>query len=488
MNILIVDADDTERPRLAAALQAHAGVHVDSVPSGPAALDRMGAWRYDGIVAARSMSPMDGIELVRRIRRTDPALPVVLLAAGAGIDDAVEAMRAGATDFLPKAVDPLVLLRLLRRDAAGDDTAPPPPSQASPAPGARTRATAADYIVGRHPLLDGIRNFAERLASVPEARVLITGESGTGKSALARAIHELAGGTGRFVEVSCATLPPSLIESELFGHEKGAFTDARTMKRGLVETASGGTLFLDEIGTLPLDMQTKLLVFLESRQIRRVGGNTAIETNARVVAATNEDLREAVRAGRFRSDLLYRLDVASVRMPSLRSMPEVIPDLAARFTSEIAAQFRRKAPPIGAASLRLMMSYAWPGNARELRNALERAMIFHDAGPLEIQVADHAEIVAPADGLLVPRGLTLDDVERLYILDTMQRHDGDLTSLAAQLGISRKTLWDKRRRYSAAPPPTARTPTRLGAGQDEPIPDGEQPAEARADSQPRVRM
>jgi two-component system, NtrC family, response regulator AtoC len=187
------------------------------------------------------------------------------------------------------------------------------------------------------------------VARVPEARVLITGESGTGKSYLARAIHELAGSGGRFVEVSCATLPANLMESELFGHEKGAFTDARTLKRGLVELASGGTLFLDEIGALPPDMQAKLLVFLESRQIRRVGGSEPIAATARVIAATSQDLREAVRAGRFREDLLYRLDVAAVRMPSLHAMPGVMAELAARFVAEIAAQLQRPAPALSPA-------------------------------------------------------------------------------------------------------------------------------------------
>jgi two-component system, NtrC family, response regulator AtoC len=445
MHILIVDDDEAFRSDLATALSSFTGVHVDAVASGPAALDRMCVYNFHGVVAALDMKPLDGIQLVQRIRRTRPAIPIVLLATGATIDRAVDAMRAGATDFLPKPVDPGTLLALLRR---GDEVQGEP----EPVHGAPRRGPgAAEFIIGTHPLLDGVRNFAERVARVPEARVLITGESGTGKSALARAIHELAGGSGRFVEVSCATLPPNLLESELFGHEKGAFTDARAMKRGLVELATGGTLFLDEIGTLPLDMQAKLLVFLESRQIRRVGGSDPIAATARVVAAANEDLRDAVAAGRFRSDLLYRLDVASVRMPSLRSMPEVIPELAGSFVADIATQFRRPAPQLGDASLRRLQAYPWPGNARELRNVLERALIFHDGGPLEVWPPEAEAVPPPADGLVLPRGLPLDEVERLYILDAIQRHEGDLTSLAAMLGISRKTLWEKRRRYAAPP-------------------------------------
>src|ERR671919_868285 len=252
------------------------------------------------------MEPMDGIELVRRIRRNYPVLPVVVLTASASVERAVDAMRAGATDFMPKPVNAKALLALLQHDVREV----PLREELERLRARRSGGRASDFLVGVHPLLDAARHFAERVARVPEERVLITGESGTGKSFLARAIHSLSGSPGRFVEVSCATLPPNLIESELFGHEKGAFTDARSMKRGLVELAQNGTLFLDEIGTLPLDMQTKLLVFLESRQIRRVGGTEAIPIATRVVAATNENLRVAVKAGQFRADLLFRLDVA----------------------------------------------------------------------------------------------------------------------------------------------------------------------------------
>jgi DNA-binding NtrC family response regulator len=464
MHILVVDDDEAERTSLGAALGAAAGVRVDAAASGPAALDRMAAHRYDGVITALAMEPMDGIELVRRIRRVQPLLPVLVLTADATMDRAFDAMRAGATDFLPKPVSAAAILDLVRRDSGRahrptDIAAAPAPTAARAfddptTAGARAEPAvagprAADFIAGTHLLLDGVRNFAERVARVPEARVLITGESGTGKSQLARAIHELAGGGGRFVEVNCATLPPSLIESELFGHEKGAFTDAKALKRGLVELAAGGTLFLDEIGALPIDMQTKLLVFLEARQIRRVGGNDPIPANARVIVATSEDLREAVRGGRFREDLLYRLDVASIRMPSLHAMPAVITELAVRFTQELAAQFRRTAPSLSDESLRRLREYVWPGNARELRNALERALIFHDDGLLDVYPPEPAVSAPPADGLVLPRGLTLDEVERLYILDAMHHNDGDLTSLAARLGISRKTLWEKRRRFDS---------------------------------------
>jgi two-component system, NtrC family, response regulator AtoC len=447
MHILLVDDDDLERRVLATALKAEGRLRVDEVASGPAALDRLTAVAYDAVVTDLVMRPMDGVELVRRIRRTDATRPVVVLTANATVDRAVEAMRAGATDFMPKPVNVPALLELLR---LGVEELP----LREEVERARTQASgnrAAEFILGDHPLLDSVRIFAERVARVPEARVLITGESGTGKSYLARAIHALSGTPGRFVEVSCATLPPALMESELFGHEKGAFTDARTMKKGLVELANGGTLFLDEIGTLPLDMQTKLLVFLESRQSRRVGGSEPIPCSARVIAASNDDLGAATAAGRFRSDLLYRLDVASIRMPALREMPAVLLQLAERFTEEAAAQFKRPAPPVEPDSAQQLQRYPWPGNARELRNAVERALIFHDGGPLRIDLpamASAAAAIADSSGLTLARGMTLEQVERCYLMDAMATHDGDLTRLAHRLGISRKTLWDKRRRYA----------------------------------------
>jgi two-component system, NtrC family, response regulator AtoC len=444
MHILLVEEDDAQRRLLSQFLESEGGIRVDAVSDGPAALARFSK-TYGAVIATLGMRSMDGIELVRRVRAESSSVLLILLAEGATVERAVDAMRAGASDFLPKPVSSEALLRLVCPD--GKRSRSVPVENAAP--------TAADAIVGNHAHLDSVRTFARRVARVPEARVLIGGESGTGKSSLARVIHESAGGRGRFVEVSCATLPPSLIESELFGHEKGAFTDAKAMKRGLVELANGGTLFLDEIGTLPLDMQAKLLLFLESRQIRRVGGNEPISSSARVIAASNEDLAQAVRDGRFRGDLLYRLDVAAVRMPALREMPEVLPDLAARFVQEISAQFKRPAPKLSTESVGRLRDYDWPGNARELRNVVERALIFHEGGELELQLPSAAAerrvtiVNAVPAGVVMPRGITLEDVERRYIEDAMSGYRGDLSTLAASLGISRKTLWDKRRRYSA---------------------------------------
>jgi DNA-binding NtrC family response regulator len=316
----------------------------------------------------------------------------------------------------------------------------------------RAAATAGVYVLGDHRALDEVRRFAERIARVPMARVLITGESGTGKSMLARAIHELSGDTGQFVEVNCAALPAPLLETELFGHERGAFTDAKALKRGLIETADRGTIFLDEIGAMSLELQAKLLLFLEAREIRRVGGVHPIPVRARVIAATNEDLRERVRDRLFRHDLLYRLDVASTMMPPLRAMPSVIPQLAERFMRDLCKEFHRPVPVTTFDSFSRLADYRWPGNARELRNAVERALIFHEEGePFEVSPpAQHREqpvATVTSEEVTFEQGLTLEEVERRYITAALSEARTELGELARRLGISRKTLWDKRRRY-----------------------------------------
>ncbi|HEV2131321.1 MAG TPA: sigma-54 dependent transcriptional regulator, partial [Longimicrobiaceae bacterium] len=420
-------------------------VRAEVVGSGQEALDRLTRDPLDAVLTDLTMPGMDGIELVRRIRDSDPALPVFLMTSNATVERAVEGIRAGATEFLQKPVNVTALLTLVERAVAER----PLREEVTALQERRAAATAGNMIFGKHPTLDGVRQFILQVARAPDARVLITGESGTGKSLLARAIHDLSDVPGRFIEVNCAALPPQLLESELFGHEKGAFTDAKTLKRGLIEAADRGTLLLDEIGTMPLDLQAKLLLFLESREIRRVGGVHPIAVRTRVIAATNEDLRERVRQRAFRQDLLYRLDVASVEMPPLRAMPSVIPELAERFVRSLAAELLRPLPELTESSFAALTDYAWPGNARELRNAVERALIFHAGGPLDVCPPAYQDDLGPqAPGLSLEYGLTLEEVERRYLEATLAATDGrELAEVAAELGISRKTLWEKRRRY-----------------------------------------
>jgi two-component system response regulator HydG len=447
LTLLVADDDLLLGRLMKANLDLPGLTRTEVATSGEEALARLARGGIDALITDLAMPGMDGIELVKRVRETDRGLPIIIITAYATVERAVDGIRAGATDFLQKPVNIDALLTLLRRAIAER----PLREEMSARNERRASATADVYVFGDHPALDAVRHFAERIARVPMARVLITGESGTGKSMLARAIHELSGDTGPFVEVNCAALPASLLETELFGHERGAFTDAKALKRGLIETADRGTIFLDEIGAMSLELQAKLLLFLESREIRRVGGLHPIPVRARVITATNDNLRERVRAREFRHDLLYRLDVASVEMPPLRSMSTVIPQLAERFVRDVCNEFRRPVPATSADSFVELVGYSWPGNARELRNAVERSLIFHEGEQFRIavpvEIPNRPEHALTPEDVTFEHGLTLEEVERRYIMAALSEARTELGELARRLGISRKTLWEKRRRY-----------------------------------------
>lgn len=442
VTLLVVDDDPLAARLLKAHLERPGKVRVNIAPGGSEALAVLARGGVDAVLSDLVMPEMDGVELVRRVRALDATLPVIVLSGQASLERAVDAMRAGATDFMQKPPNVTALAALVERALAER-----PLREEMRTLTERKARPAGRWMTGTHPRLDAVRAFAEQIAQAPYARVLVTGESGTGKSLLARAVHDLSGATGRFAHLNCAALPAALLEAELFGYEKGAFTDARELKRGLIESADRGTLFLDEVDTLPLELQAKLLVFLETREVRRVGGVDPVAVRTRVVAATGADLRARAREGAFRRDLLYRLDVASIEMPPLREMPEVIPELAHGFVHDLCAELGRPVPPVSPASLERLAPYPWPGNARELRNAVERALIFHRAGPLEVCVPD-----VPAEGggaaeVGLPLGLTLEEVERRYLEQSLQAWPLGSGELAVRLGISRKTLWDKRRRF-----------------------------------------
>ena len=441
LRVLVVD-DDLLLARLVKAnLDRPGRVAAEAVGSAEEALERLSRGGWDAVLSDLVMPGMGGMELVRRAGEAAPGVPVLIMTAHASIEGAVEGIRAGAADFLRKPVDAGEVLALVER-AVAERAGEADPAAAGPPAGA------GDALWGSDPRLEEVRRIARRLAASPDSRLLITGESGTGKSLLARLVHDLSGAAGRFVEVNCAALPPLLLESELFGHEKGAFTDAQALKRGLIETAEGGTLFLDEIGAMPLELQAKLLLVLETREIRRVGGVHPIPVRTRVIAATNRDLRRAVAERTFRHDLLYRLDVVSVEMPPLREMPSVVAELAERFTRGICADQRRPVPPLTPASFARLAGCPWPGNARELRNAVERALVFHAGGPFEVLPPERPlEPCGEAGGITLPPGLTLDEVERRYLRFALERGPAELREVAESLGMSRKTLWEKRRRF-----------------------------------------
>ena len=429
--LLLIQDNSLERRQTEASLGRQA--QVECAASGEEAFGRLSTDSWDAVIADVTMQQPDPTVMIRRIRDAHAALPIFAITASHAMPRALAAVRAGATQYLVKPIEVETVLALLR-----DETAPARSKEL-------TRPDVA--MAGSNSRLDEVREFGRRIAAVPFARVLLTGESGTGKSLLAQTIHDLSAVPGRFMVVNCAALPSNLLESELFGHERGAFTDARARKDGLIELAHDGTLFLDEIGSMPLDLQAKLLLFLENHEVRRLGGTQTQSVRVRVIAATNEDLRARVRDRTFRADLLYRLDVASIELPPLRSMPEVLPQLVTFFAAELAAQFGRPVPDITIDTLAGVAHYSWPGNVRELRNVVERALIFHEVGPLILRpppVPVTAEV-----GCTIPFGLSLHEVERRYIAELIKAHPGtDYVKLAAQLKISRKTLWEKRRRYN----------------------------------------
>ncbi len=447
--VLIVDDDADQVALLTAQLERTRKFVTKGFTSALKALDHIAAEPPDAVVCDLMMPDLDGVELTRRVHEMHPSLPVIIVTASGQEGDAERAFAAGAADFVSKPVETAGLVTRLRR---GLDEVPAREilstlvkKQFDPNP-----------IIGTHPRLREVRRFIEGVADVPQVTALLLGESGTGKNLVARAIHTAGSRASfRFVEVNCAALPANLLEAELFGYEKGAFTDARQTKRGLVEEADGGTLFLDEIGSMPLELQAKLLTFLESRQFRRIGATRERSVNLRVIAATNADLAKTAARGEFREDLYYRLNVASIVLPPLRSIRQDIPELARHFVVQAAQYFGKPVPEIEPASLDRLQRHDWPGNARELRNVLERAMIF-SREPMLV-VGELAPPAASANGdvdpdtLAVPRGLTLDDVERLYIRATLDELDGNVQAAADRLGVSRKVLWSRRKKLGLLP-------------------------------------
>jgi DNA-binding NtrC family response regulator len=437
-NVLFIEAGRLESSLLRVDLERR-GARVHLADTSAHAVASLQSDAIDAAIVFAVGDDRAASDNVRRIRARDPSLCVIAVVDPSADALAVSCFRSGASDVLERPAAGDAILACIARALVARDRSKP--AVRVPSGGG------IDLIVGAHPALDRVRAFASRISTVPNVRVLITGESGTGKSLLARAIHDLSETSGEFVEINCAALPAHLLESELFGHEKGAFTDARQMKRGLLEMAHRGTLLLDEIGALPLELQAKLLLFLERQTFRRVGGISAMRAETRVIAATNEDLKARVQARQFRMDLLYRIDVTSVQMPALRSMADVIPELALHFMGEICTAMRKQPPVITDETNARLKAHSWPGNGRELRNAVERALIFHQDGPLGVDPPP-ADALDPAVRGAIPLNLTLEEAEARYIALVLEANaDVELNEIARRLGISRKTLWKRRRRY-----------------------------------------
>ncbi len=433
--VLVVD-DEANVRRVLAALLEQAGYQAATAASAEEALGQVGALDPDVLLTDLRMGAMDGMALLSRVRELYPEIPVVLLTAHGSIATAVEAMKRGAFDFLTKPFERDHVLDVVGR-ALGQARRSREDFQGPLAEGARCG------LVGVSAALEAVRRVVERVAPTPST-VLITGESGTGKEVVADALHRLSPRSAApFVRINGAAIPEALCESELFGHERGAFTGAERSKPGRFELADGGTLFLDEVGELPLAVQAKLLRVLEDRAVDRVGGTGPRKVDVRLVAATNRDLDEAVRAGRFRGDLLYRLRVVEVRLPALRERPEDVAPLLAFFLQKHARRLGRASLPVADAALAALRGYDWPGNVRELENAVERALLLAPGPSLES--ADFGLAPAARGGAATPgpeEGLraAARSAERRAVEAALAACGGNVTHAAERLGLSRRGL------------------------------------------------
>jgi DNA-binding NtrC family response regulator len=374
------------------------------------------------------------------------------LTAQGRIDSAIEAVRAGASEYLLKPVNVTELAMMIRKAM---EVRPLVEEAVTHRKRDRERYS-VDAILGEHPLIQEVRSFIRGIGPARRASVLLLGESGTGKNLAARAIHLAdSSAAGQFVELNCAALPPALLEAELFGYMKGAFTDARENKPGLVEIADRGTLFLDEIGEMPVELQVKLLNFLESQRFRRLGGTSEREVEVRIVTATNRDLNSLMAGGRFREDLFYRIATATHTLPPLREIASDIPLVAHRFGTDVARELGKPFRGLTPAAQKRLQGWQWPGNVRELKNVMERALIFASSPMLDVvdlppldRLISKGDDTPPGEGVLLPLGLSLPQVEGEYIRRTMKAHDGKVQEAADALGISRKSLWEKRKRLN----------------------------------------
>jgi DNA-binding NtrC family response regulator len=439
ISILIVDDEEPFRRLLKKEL-GRKGFATDTAGDGKVALDKVMASPYDVVLLDIDMPGTDGMTVLRKLRN-DPASPAVIVLTGkATVDTAVEAMKVGAVDYLtkPYKLDELALVirraheqrklslenRLLQREL--------------------TRRELPDHIIAESSSFREMIALADKIAPTGST-VLITGESGTGKEIIARYIWEKSDRSKRaFIALNCSTLSGELMESELFGHEKGAFTSAVSVKNGLVETANGGTLFLDEIGEMPVGIQAKLLRFLDSGEFRRVGGNRAMKADVRIIAATNRNLDDAIKKGDFREDLYYRLNVITINIPPLRDRKDDVIPLAEHFMAKYSRIISKRVDRLDRDAAKLLVRYNWPGNVRELENVIERAVILCDSGTI---MNKDLSIKYPEAPMVSVGPSTLKEVEKEHILNVLKQTGGNQTMASKILGVDRKTLYLKLKKY-----------------------------------------
>jgi DNA-binding NtrC family response regulator len=446
--ILVVDDEALTRWSLSERLKSE-GYEVLEADTGRAALERVGDG-VDLVLLDYRLPDTDGVTVLRKIKEFDQDILVVLLTAYANVETAVEAMKLGAYHFANKpfnlddvaaTVARALETTKLRREVRRYRTS-------------AARPFSLDRIIGSSADVTALRHLVARIAASPASTVLLTGESGTGKDLMAKVIHYSSDrATHAFMNITCSALPEQLLESELFGHERGAFTDARMQKRGLLETADGGTVFLDEIGEMTPGLQAKLLRFLEEKSFKRVGGALDIRVDVRVIAATNRNLEEEVAKGRFRADLFYRLDVLPIAVPPLRSHTEDIPALVEFFIDAFNTEFRKRILGATPAAYAVLQAYGWPGNVRELRNVIERAMLLCEGNRLDAK--DFGALRGSTPGTeafdLPAKGIDLEQLERSLVSQALKRCGGNQTRAGALLGLNRDQIRYRIEKFALSP-------------------------------------
>ncbi len=455
--VLIVEDEENERTGLAELVTLW-GYRCDTARDGIEALEKVDSFLPSIVVTDLMMPRMDGLQLLRALAELSRECRVIVMTAHGSVDSAVEAMKIGAYDYIQKGDDPTRLRTILKHAVSQGDAERELEV---------TRRSLRDKgfmgpMVGASRKMQEIFHLIEMVAP-STAAVLITGESGTGKELVARTIHELSPRKGKaFIAINCAAIPETLIESEIFGHEKGAFTGALERRVGCFELAEGGTLLLDEIGEMPIGTQAKLLRVLEDRKLRRLGSKVETPVDVRVLAATNKVPEEAVAQGYLRNDLFYRLNVFAVAMPPLRDHKQDLPELVKALLADMNAKHGRKVQMVSDSVMSMFQAHAWPGNVRELRNSLERAVIVCEGGVVE------TKHLPPGFGQVTPRppvqeanavrlgvGTTVGEAEKLLILKTLEATNNNKTRAAEILGISLKTLHNKLKEYGAGSVATA---------------------------------
>ena len=446
--ILVVDDEDLIRWSLRERLKRD-GYTIREAGTGADAMEIFKEG-VDLVLLDYRLPDTDGLTLLREMKSLDSEVLVVLLTSFVNVETAVEAMKLGAFHFANKPFDvddvAVIVARALETTTLRREVKQLRENEARP--------YSLRAIVGESAMMENLRQLVAKVAASPASTVLLTGESGTGKDLVAKTIHYSSTRSSRpFMNITCSALPEQLLESELFGHERGAFTDARMQKRGLLESAEGGTVFLDEIGEMVPALQAKLLRFLEEKSFKRVGGASDIRVDVRVVAATNRNLEDQVAKGGFRSDLYYRLNVLPIRLPALREHAEDVPGLVRFFIANFNSEFKKKITGVSPAAETLLRNYGWPGNVREMRNVVERAMLLAERQQLDVKDFGVLNAGAAAgDAFDLPAGgVDLEALERSLVAQALKRAGGNQTKAAALLGINRDQMRYRIEKFGLSP-------------------------------------